>query len=456
MRLKLPAAIVAASLVGVSLAGQTKITPPQNKYSIDDDVKLGQEAAADARQKFPMLKDEQVTSFVDAIGERLVAAIPPEFQQSKFVYTFETVNVSEINAFALPGGPMFVNRGMLEAATTEGEVAGVMAHEISHVVLRHGTAQASQGAKRVLPGIVGGVLGAVIGGRLGTVVNYGVQIFGEGYFTKFSREYEKQADIEGARIMALAGYDVVEMANMFDMLARESPNNNFEFLSDHPNPANRSEYIRKEAEQLPRGKPANPEDFRKVQARLKSMPKAPTTAEAERGSAARPDAAPSGNIPAPSGSFERYTIAKTFQISVPNNWRQSASQSSVTFAPAGAYGSYQGASIFTHGVQAGLVQSRSRNLREATDDLVAALTQSNNRMSRPSGYQNISLDGRAGLQTSLSNVSEATRTEEVIQLVTAFLNDGRLFYALAVAPRSDFRSYSPTFQRILGSVRLSS
>ena len=98
----------------------------------------------EARRQLPLLRDEAVDSYIDRLGERLVAAIPADQRHPGFDYTFDVVNVRDINAFALPGGPMFVNRGMIEAATTEGEVAGVMAHEISHVALRHGTAQASK------------------------------------------------------------------------------------------------------------------------------------------------------------------------------------------------------------------------------------------------------------------------------------------------------------------------
>src|SRR5262245_3958998 len=128
-------------LVSALVATQTVITPPENKYTPAQDVELGQKAAAEARQQLPIMRDDAVTSYVEDVGRRLVSAIPGDLRHPEFRYTFEVVNVREINAFALPGGPMFVNRGMIEAAHTEGEVAGVMAHELSHVVLRHGTAQ---------------------------------------------------------------------------------------------------------------------------------------------------------------------------------------------------------------------------------------------------------------------------------------------------------------------------
>src|SRR5688572_17519744 len=127
-------------LTNLSVA-QTKIVAPKNKYSVADDVKLGREAAAQAKKELPMLNDERVDDYVERIGQRLAQAVPPEFQRPEFDYTFDVINQKEINAFALPGGPMFLNRGMIESAKTEGEAAGVMAHEMAHVALRHGTAQ---------------------------------------------------------------------------------------------------------------------------------------------------------------------------------------------------------------------------------------------------------------------------------------------------------------------------
>src|SRR5205814_7722592 len=162
-------------------------------------------------------------------------------------YSFKVVNAREINAFALPGGPTYVNRGMIEAAGNEGEVAGVIAHELSHVALRHGTAQASKATKYEIGALAGQILGAVIGGRGGTVVAEGSR-FGLGTaFLRFGREYERQADIEGAQIMARAGYDPRDMANMFKTIERQGAARGPDWLSDHPDPGHRYEYISQEA-----------------------------------------------------------------------------------------------------------------------------------------------------------------------------------------------------------------
>src|SRR6478672_10492779 len=154
--------------VTASLAvAQTPITVPKNKYTPAQDVELGQQAAKEVEQQLPLLRDDGIASFVDRIGRHLVQVTPPELQHREFQYSFKVINVREINAFALPGGPMYINRGMIQAAAVEGEVAGVMAHELSHVILRHGTAQAGKATKYEIGSIAGAILGSIIGGGLG-------------------------------------------------------------------------------------------------------------------------------------------------------------------------------------------------------------------------------------------------------------------------------------------------
>src|SRR5687767_12845747 len=157
-------ALVAIMALPLSIAAQTQIKYHSNKYSIQDDVKLGRQAAQEAEAQFPLMRDAEVQSYVERVGERLVRAIPSQFQHPEFDYYFKVVNARDINAFALPGGPMYVNRGMIEAARSEGEMAGVMAHEISHVALRHGTAQATKGQKYGTLAAIAGIAGTIFGG----------------------------------------------------------------------------------------------------------------------------------------------------------------------------------------------------------------------------------------------------------------------------------------------------
>jgi hypothetical protein len=358
---------------------------------------------------------------------------------------------------------MFVNRGMIEAAKNEGEVAGVMAHEISHVALRHGTAQAGKATPFQIGQIAGGILGAIIGGTAGQVISQGTA-FGLGTaFMKYGREYERQADIEGAQIMARAGYDPRDMANMFRTIEQQSGGGGPEWLSDHPNPGNRYAYITEEAKLIRVSNPVrDTAEFDRVKSRLRSMPRAPSTQEATRNQRrttsrgeGNPDNLPNGRVSTPSSRYTEYEEGGLFRVSVPSNWRELSSNSSVTFAPDGAYGSYDGQGVFTHGVEIGVTRNNSRNLQRATDELIGALADSNPRLRREAGYRGRSVAGREGLQTVLSNVSDVTRQEETIQLVTTLLADGRLMYAVGVAPDAEFRTYQPHFQRVIQSLRIS-
>lgn len=458
MKIRLPFLFILSSLLGVLLIAEPRIKPPKNSYTPKQDVELGLEAAKEVRQQLPLMSDDAVTSFVDDIGKRLVRAIPPELQHAEFNYTFETVNVSDINAFALPGGPMFVNRGMIEAANSEGEVAGVMAHEISHVVLRHGTAQASKTNKGQIIGVAGAILGAILGGRTGDIVAQGTQ-FGVGLtFLRFSRDFEKQADLEGTQIMSLAGYDAREMASLFKTIEKEGSQGP-QWLSDHPNPGNRAEYIVKEAQSLPPAAPLqNAGAFERVRARLKGLPKAPTSEEAAKnrtgGTTRGPDTPPAGRVPPPSSRYTQYTEGDVFRVTVPANWKEIGNGNSVTFAPDGAVGQVGGQGVFTHGVQIGIAGNENHDLRTATDQLISSLLEGNPKMTRPSIYRAAMVDGFRGIETEVGNVSEATGNREAIRIVTTLINSRTLFYVIAVAPEDELADYDRAFQRVVTSIRI--
>jgi Zn-dependent protease with chaperone function len=445
------------------LVGQTKITAPKNKYTPKEDVQLGREASREVEKQLPILGDDGVDDYVERVGQRLAEAIPAEFRHPEFRYSFDVVNVRDINAFALPGGPMYVNRGMIQAAKNEGEMAGVLAHEISHVALRHGTAQASAATKYEVGSMIGQIAGAILGGALGQVVSLGSQ-FGFGTaFLKYGREYERQADLLGAQIMARAGYDPRDMASMFQTIQKQSGNGGPEWLSSHPNPSNRFQAITQEAAKLTVSNPVrNTAAFTQVHSRLARMAPAPTTEQVMReGQGGRrtsqgryPSDSRIGPVEPPSGRYQTYEEGNLFRISVPSNWRELPASTVVTFAPDGAYGDYQGQSVFTHGMQVGVDRNESHNLRTATDELIGGLAQSNPRLRQASGYSNVSFAGRRGLATVMTNVSDVTRQEERIALYTTQLNDGSLFYVVGVAPAREFPTYQPVFNQSVRSIQL--
>ncbi len=277
------ASTIAALLVTASVSAQTRIEPRKNSFRPSQDVQLGRQAAAQVRHQLPLLNDGPTDALVEQIGRRLVAAVPARMAQPAFRYSFDVVNLREINAFALPGGPMFLNRGMLQAAHTDDEVAGVMAHELSHVILRHGTLQAAKAQKFQLGAMAGQVIGSIIGGTKGAIIAQGSQIGLGTYFMKYSREYEREADLLGAQLMARAGYDPRQMAQMFRTIQQQGGSGGPEFLSDHPNPGNRYNAIVNESASLRTAGAANTGPaFDAVRSRLVHMPPAPTMQQVAR------------------------------------------------------------------------------------------------------------------------------------------------------------------------------
>lgn len=248
--------------------------PGFNVFSADQEVQLGQQAATDAERQLPMLNDRSVNNYVNTIVNRLERVAP--FRD--YPYQARVVNSSDVNAFALPGGYLYVNRGLIEAARTEGELAGVIAHEMAHVALRHGTANVSKAYAAQL-GV--GALGRILGGsnnRNSQVWNVVGNLGLSSLFLKFGRNAEDEADSLGARMMAQAGYNPVEMANFFDVLAQERGSSRVaQFFSDHPAPANRSQHIRSEARSLGGGSGERVGSLPSVQSRLRSMPSARRT-----------------------------------------------------------------------------------------------------------------------------------------------------------------------------------
>jgi len=442
---------------------QTQIKYHSNKYKVSDDVKVGRQAAAEVEKQMPILNDSQATNYVSRVGQRLVNSIPSEFRQPEFQYYFKIVNARDINAFALPGGPMYVNRGMIEAARNEGEMAGVMAHELSHVALRHGTAQATKAQKYSLLAGVLGIGGAILGGPAGAAAQVASQGVGV-YFLKFSREYETEADILGARIMAGAGYDPRDLANMFKTLEAQGGSSGG-FLSDHPSPSDRYARINREAQYLRVNNVArDTREFNAIRERLGSMGRAPSMQEIAQSGQRYPNGESTGNYPnnpprgrvsSPSTRFQSYSeFGDAVRVSVPNNWRELADGNSVWFSPEGAYGQYQGQVIYTHGVNLGAAQTQSRGLQQASQEFLNSLLQSNPNMRVRTNWQRTTIAGRTGLTSSLSHVNEATGQAESVTVVTAQLRNGQIFYMIAVAPQNELGSYQAAFRNVLSSVQI--
>ena len=446
-------------ILPLAAIGQTRIVAPKNKYKPQDDVKLGRDYSAQVEKQMPVLNDAESTRYLQNIGRRLANSIPNQFQHSEFEYNFKIINARDINAFALPGGPMYVNRGMIEAAKNEGELAGVMAHELSHVALRHSTAQATKQSSPLNQVLgIGSILGgAILGGQAGAAI--GQTIYQSVFVLPYSRDYETQADTLGAQIMSNAGYDPRDLANVFRTIEAQSGGNRApEFLSTHPNPENRYENINREAQLLrvSSNPIKNTREFERVQSKLRGLPRAPSNEEIERNAQNNPQRNPTANgryesrVQLPASRTQTYSGGNFLQMNVPTNWEVFEDQASVTFAPQGAYGK----DGITHGALVGLVQTQNRDLQQATEEYVNGLLQSNDYLRQQSDYSRTSIGGRNAYATTLAGRSPITGRTEIVTMYTTQLRNGQLLYVAMVAPENESSSYNNTFRNLLRSIRL--
>jgi Zn-dependent protease with chaperone function len=449
-------AALTAFISAVGISAQTQIKLPKNKFTPEQDVQIGRKAAAQVRQQYPIIKDDAISAYLAKLGNRLVVVAPPELNQKVYEYSFTPVNLKEINAFALPGGPMFVQRGMFDAALSEGEVVGVMAHELSHVLLRHGTANETKAENPWLQvGQLAGLLGgAVVGGAAGSAIAQGSQ-FGLGtMLLRYSRDFEKQADLLGSQLMAKAGYDPRALAHMFETISSESKGNRDpQWMSSHPDPGNRTAYITKEAESLTLGPAPDTSGFETIKTKFAALP-APTKPNA-RGVTANAVAAvgtPGEPVTAPSGEF-RNVNGGVFQASVPGEWTALKANRSIRFVPQNGYGVLKGQTVFTHGVEFGLVRPSSRDLREATNLWLNSIHESNPELRKTAEQRTFQISERSAVETPLANASPLGGVE-LVNVYTTFLADGSLFYFLTISPEADAQKLQPAFQQIEQSIRL--
>lgn len=434
--------------------------PGFNLFSPEQDVELGRRSAQQIAQEMPLLNDAPVVNYIRQLGANLAARASGH----KFPYQFNVVATKELNAFALPGGFIFINAGAIAAAKNEGELAGVIAHEITHVALRHGTNQASK-AYIAQKGL--GVIGAITGedSDLGQIIN---AVGGAGanmLFLRFGRTAEKQADLEGARIMAESGYDPRDMANFFKTLEAEGGQRTPEFLSDHPDPGNRVAAITKVLPSLPvSDKPIREtEAFNEVRARLAGRRAAGSLASSatpERTGPRDPTSNPSGaSRPAPpDSSFQTFRAADdSFAFQYPANWDALSAgdgDTQMIFAPKGAYGKLGDALVVTHGIFIGAVQPAASDLARANEAYVQQQLDINADFRVAQPPQRIRFSGREGYATVMQGPSVITGVTEVDIIYTTATADGRLFYLITMAPKDEFESYQPAFRRIIESLQL--
>jgi Zn-dependent protease with chaperone function len=480
--------VVALMLISGVASAQTNIKPGWNLFSPQDDVQIGQQSKVQAEQQLPILDDRTAQDYVNRIGQKLAAnAGGPQFQ-----YEFRIVNASDINAFALPGGYIYLNRGVLDQAKNEGEVAGVIAHEISHVALRHGTHQASKAyAAQAGLSILGGILGGKVGNNTAQILNTIGGVGLNALFLKYSRDLETQADVRGSQILAASGYSPQDMINFFHTLESVDKSKKTNWLSDHPAPPDREARIAKEAQLLrvSQTPTTNVAELRQVQSAMGRYGSAPTTAQiAQTGPTATSGGrtrstnrtGPQGavvQVEPPSSTMRSYTAPSgVYRISYPANWQvYQEGSTGVTIAPQGGVGDIGGRTEVVYGAMInhydpfgsqGMTSSLRGSpsnvymgnitLEDATNDLLGQVRQNSPYLQTIRGTtQQFNVSGGRALAVALRGTDPNTGLNERVTVVTRQLEDGHLIYLLFVTPENQASQYSRVLQAMVNSLQVS-
>jgi len=425
-------------------ADRTQLKPGFNLFSPEQDVEMGRQVAQEAEQQLPILNNRQAEDYLNRLGRQLAARAPGE----KYPYQFKIVNDKEINAFALPGGYVYVNRGIFERADNEAQLAGVMAHEIGHVALRHGTNQASKAYIAQAPlALIGGALGS---NSIGSVLaQLGVGFATNSLLLKYSRDAERQADLMGTQILYDSGYDPHAMVEFFEKIQAESGGRASEFFSSHPDPGNRISSVQGEIQrmggQVNRSR-NNSSEFQRIKSLVSSAPA--TSARTN----SRSTSTTNRTAGRPDRPSTRYVQANFGDINMrhPDNWRAYSEGDAVTLSPDN--GIISGSLAYGMMVSTYEPNQNNGSLEQATNELLQDMQRNNPNMRTSRNTQRIRVGNQRALSIQMTNDSPAGGGE-MDWLVTVLGPDGLLYYFVGVAPQNEFRNYQNAFEDIIDSVR---
>lgn len=445
-------ALLCLLIVPSARAQRTQFKAAWNLYSPQEDIRLGKQVAVDAEKQLPSCNSQKTDAYLAGLGGKLILKLPTG--GVKYPWEFHCVNDKAINAFALPGGFVFVNRGAIEAADNEAQLAGVIAHELSHVALRHGTSEATK-AQAAQTGV--GILGAIFGGNAGGALLTELGRFSAGgVLLRYSRSAETQADVVGTQVLYDAGYDPRALAQFFEKIEADSKGQNPpDFFSDHPNPEHRVERVEEEIDKLgglPRNVKKDSVEFEAIKHEVLTMPTVKKDMTAG-GRAPRPMGPP----PVPSRNYTEYQ-ASAYGMKYPDNWKKYGEKDSVSFAPDGGVIEGEDGQV---GLAYGVIVNVSKvegdagdakALEKATRELIGTLERGNPKMKIARQPGRVRLNGQPGLSTYLSNESPVGG-EEADWLITVIRPEGLVSF-VCVAPQKDYENYDKIFSAILDSVRL--
>lgn len=447
------------------------LQPCQSRVPPEKQVELGKKVAAQVYEQMPVLPDSSpVTEYVQSVGEKLAAYTPGY----RWPFRFHVVDAADINAFALPGGEIFVNLGTIQAAEDEAQLAAVMAHEMSHVVLQHSICNMQKQQPLGVVAGLGQLAARVVLGN-GTLGGLAQETIGAGFglaFLRMSRGDEKQADEEGVQVLYDAGYDPRAMPQFFEVIEGKYGKGGAQFLSDHPNPGNRTEYINEEIRNFPpRTHPVtDTPTFRQIHQQVAKM-RAYTAKEIASGAwkHGNPNQTVSTGIDqydmqsGPDGGSVDLTpptawttlSGEGFSLQVPSNWRLLGNRESAMIAPPGGIrpdASGQAANL-VYGLMTDVYTPAAGTPREeAFAGLLNQLTQENSGMEpKSTGTAQVAGQTVPSVESETPSANEGRGEHDWIVGVPSGTG---LRYFVFVAPEPDFSRLRPTFQHILQSIRL--
>lgn len=482
---------VLRSTAGVLLAGAVMCVPVLdaqvgirrsptafNLFTVEQDIEIGQRSAAGLERQVRLVASARTAAFLGAITNLLAARVPG----TKYPFAVDVINSADVNVHVLPGGRIFVTRGLLNLTRNEAEVASVLAHGMAHVVLRHGTAQASRAYfSRVGLSALGGLAGNT--GAAATMVN-SVGGFGlNPVFVAFSRSEEYDADALGAEWLSQAGYDPVAMATMLATLRRTRGRMQGieHYFSSHPLPDDREIRVRNLANLFHQGGTAVVGGFSRMRWRggpaVSPAPEVNVSAGTVeiRTTPAPPD------VPAPSAQFTRFSDPDVLvEIEHPANWTLHRSGDAMSFAPPGAVvdgengapSLAQGAIVNHYAPFEDDVErwnksltrhfapfpdrSRPRGvLEDATDDLVRQILSVNSYLRATTGSAKVeAVDGLRGYSVRLSGRSPATGLVERVTVYTRMLPDEQVIYLACIAAGPTALTVERACSRMAMSMRI--
>ena len=481
--------ILTVALFAVNMRAHATYNPPppcNNPFTPQQEITEGAKVAAQVYKQMPVLPEsDPVSIYVAQLGAHLTQHAPG----LKWPYSFHVVASSDVNAFALPGGAIFVNLGTVQAAETEAQLAGVLAHETSHVVLRHATCNMKkQQTTNIMAGLGQIASGILLGNGAGGQVAQAIIGGGAGlYGLRMSRDDEKQADLLGTDILYNAGYDPRGLPQFFEIIQGKYGAGGAQILTDHPNPGNRTEYVNAEIDTLPRL--TNPMVTSAAFKRAHDLALKEPTLTAQQikdgvwkngNYAAGPQVNPVSAPTPGGGSAGQYSAegpvalnrsqlgigsrltpyqGGNFHINFPSSWQVTdATNAGATLAPAGGFGAFG----LVYGAVVGTVQTNSAimdadSLANATARLAQQLSEQNGGLQQVGALQSLKLGGQMANTLELRGrsplVQNGTTLPERDWLVTIASQDGDMHYIVFVSPEPDFAQLRPLFVSMMNTFR---